>query len=303
MNIFNIKYDDFILNISKYDKYLSNNNILLRQVIANKDNQLLKELILNLEKYFAFACEVLNSSYDESQVNNIRHANIRNINVTTLNLIRDTLTLLKQFSIYGVNALVRMIIENTVTVIALETNDIDTSEKYYEWQIQNQYKYMKSLDETMKSENKTEEFINNYEKCKTEHLLFSQKYKDNNLFKNDYGWAYKVINKDIESSIYPSFNQLVKYTFPILETFIIELNNYIHSTSLLVYNEQLDKISNGELGIKDIYKKIFTLITMSIDTITSSHFNLIKEQKQNISLEDINKINGYYVDKIMSLNT
>ena len=303
MNIFNIKYDDFILNISKYDKYLSNNNILLRQVIANKDNQLLKELILNLEKYFAFACEVLNSSYDESQVNNIRHANIRNINVTTLNLIRDTLTLLKQFSIYGVNALVRMIIENTVTVIALETNDIDTSEKYYEWQIQNQYKYMKSLDETMKSENKTEEFINNYEKCKTEHLLFSQKYKDNNLFKNDYGWAYKVINKDIESNIYPSFNQLVKYTFPILETFIIELNNYIHSTSLLVYNEQLDKISNGELGIKDIYKKIFTLITMSIDTITSSHFNLIKEQKPNFSLEDINKINGYYVDKIMSLNT
>ena len=292
---FNLPYERFIENAEELRQdYLKKSDILKHSEL-NEDGQKLYRIISEFEEYYCFAHDVFNTERSMDTKNNIRHVNLRNVSFTTMYLVADALQLMYKGSLYGANIISRTILENTVILLVLACGDNDMSEKYHEWQKLSKRRINKPAYGFIKDLTKKQELKKEYDEKEFED--FREKFKKNDQWKNDYGWAYGFSKEENGEPKHKfGFDDLANVVFKDSVIVYKYLNSIVHMTSFQVHSDEINEYVYNNKFIAKNYLPTFQVILWALGYYIFVQGEVIKERYLE-SIETFEKINKYYIDK------
>lgn len=298
MDIFNLAYNDFIGKVDFYNQLFSNNLEIPKHPGLVAKNLSFYKTIAEIEKYYCFVEEIYNSEELKNTNHDIKLVNLRNIYYSSLELIRDILQLMCNISFYGVNILLRTVLENNIISASLFSGDNEMSERYYEWQIVSLNKINNFFGKLPHDTPNTKEMENKIEKDLKEYQNFKDKYKEKKIYRLDYGWAYDSFKKG-DSSLESDPSKLnLEYLTKRFDSrgYLLYkvLTSYVHMTPLQVYTDQLDDLLEGKESIEKNYELAFLYLVDTLYLISSTQIESEKGKNPNYNYESILKINQYY---------
>lgn len=302
-DITKVTFQTFLSNKKNIEEAFSSMFFNNHPLQINKDLDNYKKLDRTII-YLGFIIYVSNFVCDELSKNNnleinIKFSNINNISVTTIYLIVDVIILMLNRSVFGVNGLMRMIFENVIISLALNTADIVVNEKYFDWQVLDEIKYKKKLNK-LERYKKDADFQIELNDCENRVKQIKIKYQIGELY--NYGWASVFVNKNQNDRI--EFSDIVDKVWDapanpdVLKVYYEELNKYVHSTPSIIHSEWLNAIINGNIPLDSLYSKLILITSMALDVIYCGYSYIINELALSSSLEELNKINEYYRNEL-----
>lgn len=292
---FNVPYESFIDHPEEYNANLLRKSEILKLKGVNEQGKRLYKILIEFEKYYCFIREIFNSDRAMNTVTNIKLVNLRNVSFSTLYLIKDALQLMYSATLYGANIISRTILENTVTLLVLFNGDNEMSERYHEWQVLSKRKFIDPIykfRENLTSKQKAKREFDD-----KEFEDFKKKYKNNELYKKDYGWAYGFLKREngepIQNFVFDDLAKMVLKDSVIVYKY---LNSLVHMTSFQVHSDEIDEFVYNHKFIALNYKPVFVVILWALGAYAFIQKEVF-EQESSVRLESFLRIDNYYQQK------
>ena len=185
-------FDDNIKNLQKEkDSFKKSNELQIKKVWSKVFNILDNIIEITEESMEAYSKEFNKQAEME---NNVTYHAIRTIHARTVLCFKECLLLLKNGYAEGATRIWRTMYELTIiaTFIKKHSNDNNIAQRYIDHIVIDNYKEEKEY----RTQNKNIQHYSDsaFEKLKKQYNSIVKKYGEN--FKNDYGWASNILNKE-----------------------------------------------------------------------------------------------------------